>query len=101
MGEDAEKRIPGPRSALAKREQRRRRQQANDADADDRVEIEDQTQRHPQQRGMSERGAEIGHPPPHHEHAERAGDERRAAAADECPDQKIIHRLAYPPAPRG
>ena len=63
------------------RQQHRQQHAAND-DRQGQVDLEHQTQRDTKQGGMGQRVAKIGHPPPDHEGAKRAGDQRQREAGE-------------------
>ena len=72
-----------------------REQEAYREDRDDRLDVEQEPERDPEQHRMRERGAEIGHASPHHETPDRPRGERRPdpaakGAQDESPPSRAM-----------
>src|SRR3546814_18985307 len=63
---------------------------SSDLDADVHAEVERQAQRHAEQCRVREAVAEIGHPPPHDETAERSPDECYSDAGEDRPHHEIV-----------
>src|SRR3546814_5787134 len=66
---------------------------SSDLDADVHAEVERQAQRHAEQCRVREAVAEIGHPPPHDETAERSPDECYSDAGEDRPHRSEERRV--------
>ena len=94
VGEDAEQRV-GRELALAL--QQHERAGEGEADADRRggqIDAEQHADRDAEQRAVGERVAEVRHPPPHHEAAERPGERGDAEAAEQRAHHEVIEHRA-------
>ena len=92
VGEDAEDRVPGEPLAPLQGEQQQGDPRADGEHADGGVHVQREPQRHAQQRGVGQRVAEVGHPPPDDERTEGSGHEGHADAGRQRPPEKVIHR---------
>ncbi|MNG03199.1 hypothetical protein D3C84_862680 [compost metagenome] len=95
MGENAEQGVRGQRLAALQGHQQHRQQHAADRHRQGRADVEHQAEGHAEQRGMRQGVAEIGHAPPDHEGAERAGDQRQGQAGEQGVEQKISHACSH------
>ncbi|MNC52965.1 hypothetical protein D3C75_1023410 [compost metagenome] len=91
VGEDAEQGVGGQRLALLQGHQQHGEQHTADGHRQGRADVEQKAQRHAEQRGMGEGVAEVGHAPPDHEGAERAGDQRQGEAGEQGVEEEVGH----------
>ena len=88
--------VAQPALALQQHQRRRRTARQTPTVATVRSTASSAPTRDAEQRAVGERVAEVGHAPPHHEAAERAGDRGDPDAAEERAQQEIIEHGAGP-----
>lgn len=91
MGEDAQQGVGGQRLALLQGHQQHCEQHAADGHSQGRADIEEETQGYPEQCGVGQGIAEIGHPPPDHEGAQGASHQGQGEAGEEGVEQEVSH----------
>ena len=79
------------RLALLQGHQQHREQHAADGHCQGRADIEEETQGYPEQCGVGQGIAEIGHPPPDHEGTQGAGHQGQGEAGEEGVEQEVSH----------
>ena len=92
MGEQAEQGVGGEAPLLLQQHDDHGKSGAYREDADGQVDRQQEAERDAQQRRMRQRIAEIGHAPPHHETAQRAGHQGDPDAADNGANHKVIEK---------
>ena len=80
------------RLALLQGHQQHGEQHAADGHRQRRVDVQHQAQRHAEQGGVGQGVAEVGHAPPHHEGAERAGHQGQRQAGKQGVEEKVGHQ---------
>ena len=83
VSEDSEERVVSQRPLALQSEKAERHQDTDGADGQHDIDREQETERHAEQRGVSERGAEKSHPPPDNETADRRGHQRHAEPGEQ------------------
>ncbi|MNI10340.1 hypothetical protein D3C73_634470 [compost metagenome] len=96
MGEDAEKRIGRERLASLQQEQHGGDKDGNAENGNQKVDFEEQRQRHTEQCRMGHRVAEVGHASPDDETTERACSQRHAYAGDQRADEEVVKHGGCP-----
>ena len=96
VGEDAQQGVGGQRLALLQGHQQHGEQHAADGHRQGRADVQHQPQRHAEQGGVGQGVAKIGHAPPHHEGAERAGHQGQGKAGEQSVEEEIGHQCLQP-----
>ncbi len=92
VGEDAEQGVGGQRLALLQGHKQRGEQHAADGHRQGRADVDHQAQCHAEQGRVGQRVAKIGHAPPDHEGAERAGYQGQRQAGEQSVEEKVRHQ---------
>ena len=91
MGEDAEQGVGGQAATALQHHQYHGQGQAADGDGQGRTDIQQEAHSDPEQGGMGQGVAEIGHAPPDHKGAEGTGDEGEGETGEQGIQQEISH----------
>ena len=89
--QNPEQGIDGNETLALQQNQASRQQEAYREDRHHRFDIEQETERDAEQHRMRQRGAEIRHPPPHHETPDGPGGKRRPDPAAQRAQNEIFH----------
>ena len=92
MGEQAEQRVGGEAALFLQQHNHHCEQGADGEDADGQIDRQQDSKRDAEQGGMGQGIAEIGHPPPHHEAAQRACHQGDPDAAEGGANDKIVEK---------
>ena len=96
VGQDAQQGIGREPGRALEGDEEERNRDGDPEHADPETEVEDRPQRYPEQSGMGHRVAEVGHPAPQQNTADRGCDARHPRRGEERAHEEVIQHRALP-----